>query len=870
MRFFQKQWPTIGLLIIIGGYLLIAYGISQVTPFNKGPDEETNLAYVTFITRYGRLPITYDERLEVGKDSNWPALYHLMVAGLSRFAHIDASTIENGPTIKILWDSSRYRTLDTGDTYYLRTEDQLPPYQGRFLVWQIGRWLSMFWGVVTLLLIYGIILELRPNHQSLALFGVALLAFQPVFIFISAVLNEDTLMAAQTTLYLWLLIRFIKQPHKRWLLALAGFVLGLSITIKYTTIVLPIQVVAVILYLKWRHDYHWGWMVQQIGIAGFATILGTSWWFGWNFWYLNEIDKHGWYVGLLRPIFTGGPDVTLARLGYMLSGGQIGIAEMPPRNTTLGTFPEWFWFTGLSFWGVKAGEVWPGFPFMFLGVAIILLVVIYGLWLLWSRKENSLGKHLPTNRVWLILLSSHIGLFILLPIIRFWLSRRIGETAQGRHILIPAVAAVILLIVWGLVTAIPKQRQPLIFPLIIVSFMGWSIAHWHRLTIFEMPPLPMRTALAATNQPIDPTVADTFDLLDYKIIPQPTQNTVLLTFTWQPKATVTRNYLLNIDILDNENKVVSHWRGYTGQGRVPTLAWQVGDTVSDRLQLPLSNLSPDSYQIVLQFLTDSQQPEPFGEPINLLFTVDTQISHLSTNTVIWDSYQPAVWWEAKSTATHYRYPSTITVISPDAVQLIDDAGTIWQPIRSEANIHIFIINPRWRSGDYQVQTIKGITIENLTIKNWWTRSFTPPNDIQTPQTANFANQLQFLGYTLPKAQVKAGDSFPLTLYWQAMPHKSPEADFLQFNNLLDETGKLWGGYDREPLEYYSTLLWAPSEVVVDGYTIPVALDAPPGLYYLDVGYYLTIGEGVVNLPLVVDGQRVEQSSVTIGPIEVME
>jgi hypothetical protein len=71
------------------------------------------------------------------------------------------------------------------------------------------------------------------------------------------------------------------------------------------------------------------------------------------------------------------------------------------------------------------------------------------------------------------------------------------------------------------------------------------------------------------------------------------------------------------------------------------------------------------------------------------------------------------------------------------------------------------------------------------------------------------------------------------------------------------------------LEYYSTQRWAPGEIVVDGYVVPVDADALPGQYYLDVGYYFTIGESVVNLPLVIDGQMSNVNSVSVGPIEVI-
>lgn len=50
---------------------------------------------------------------------------------------------------------------------------------------------------------------------------------------------------------------------------------------------------------------------------------------------------------------------------------------------------------------------------------------------------------------------------------------------------------------------------------------------------------------------------------------------------------------------------------------------------------------------------------------------------------------------------------------------------------------------------------------------------------------------------------------------------------------------------------------------------PVDADAPPGEVYLDVGFYLVVGEAGVNLPLVVDGQMTDVTSVAIGPIVVL-
>jgi hypothetical protein len=59
------------------------------------------------------------------------------------------------------------------------------------------------------------------------------------------------------------------------------------------------------------------------------------------------------------------------------------------------------------------------------------------------------------------------------------------------------------------------------------------------------------------------------------------------------------------------------------------------------------------------------------------------------------------------------------------------------------------------------------------------------------------------------------------------------------------------------------------EVVSDGVTLLVPADAPPGRYYVEVGFYLPIPQSLVYLPIVKDGQASDQTSVTLGPLEIV-
>ncbi len=147
----------------------------------------------------------------------------------------------------------------------------------------------------------------------------------------------------------------------------------------------------------------------------------------------------------------------------------------------------------------------------------------------------------------------------------------------------------------------------------------------------------------------------------------------------------------------------------------------------------------------------------------------------------------------------------------------------------------------------------------------WERQFTPP-PISHGLEANFANQVKLLGYDLPANRAEPGGGLPVTLYWQGLDWMGH--DYTIFTKLLAADQTSHGGRDRLPLEGYSTLYWAPGEVVIDPFGVPVAADAPDGIYYLNVGLYKRVGDQAVSLPLVQDGQPLDATSVDIGPLKI--
>ena len=153
-------------------------------------------------------------------------------------------------------------------------------------------------------------------------------------------------------------------------------------------------------------------------------------------------------------------------------------------------------------------------------------------------------------------------------------------------------------------------------------------------------------------------------------------------------------------------------------------------------------------------------------------------------------------------------------------------------------------------------------------------------DLLTEADVTIANRLdvtfdsgvRLLGYELSGA-ARPGEALALTLYWSAdrpLPQR-----YKVFTHMLGETFNadggnfLWGQSDAEPAaNTRPTTGWRAGEVIVDEHTIPIAADAPPGTYTIEVGLYEPVGGGrlaVIGEDGGVVGDHVIVTAVDIAP-----
>ncbi len=142
---------------------------------------------------------------------------------------------------------------------------------------------------------------------------------------------------------------------------------------------------------------------------------------------------------------------------------------------------------------------------------------------------------------------------------------------------------------------------------------------------------------------------------------------------------------------------------------------------------------------------------------------------------------------------------------------------------------------------------------------------TPRQPVSSP--ANFEDQVQLLGYHLPKTTWRAGDTIPVRLYWLA--RRTPDDDYKVFIHLLRvPDGERVAQVDSEPILGFGPMTrWDPGELVVDEHLLPLDSSVPPGTYQIVTGLYRA--DTVQNLRVsgagqVLPGDRLVLTEVAIG------
>lgn len=150
----------------------------------------------------------------------------------------------------------------------------------------------------------------------------------------------------------------------------------------------------------------------------------------------------------------------------------------------------------------------------------------------------------------------------------------------------------------------------------------------------------------------------------------------------------------------------------------------------------------------------------------------------------------------------------------------------------------------------------------------WTIGFVrlspPAGDGTYPNSVfvNFDDQIALLGFQFDRFVMAPGETLTLKLWWEALD--APLRDIKVFTHLVFPPDATWAQDDDRPRAGTSkTNTWAKGQQVEDQYEMTLPPDAPPGVYFVEIGLY--DGETYKRLKV-----NFSEKGTVIGQVRVTE
>lgn len=295
------------ILLIICGYLVLAWGFATQTPPWQVPDEPAHYNYIRFIATTGRLPI-----LQPGDyDQNY--LSEIVSRGFP-------------PELSI--DPLRYE-FHQPPLYYLLMTPVFLLFGGSLLPLRL---FSAALGLLQILLAFTAVRRLFPERPAWGIGVAAVFAFLPQHVAMTSGVNNDTL--AETLilgLWVWIAHELHSHPSRRaWI---GGLLLGAGFLTKTTVYPMALVALVAVLARAAREGRPWPERLQRLLPWLLpALAMGALWW-------IRNGILYGW------------PDLLGLQQHDRVVVGQPRTAEWIARYGLMATLDRFRTFTFQSFWG---------------------------------------------------------------------------------------------------------------------------------------------------------------------------------------------------------------------------------------------------------------------------------------------------------------------------------------------------------------------------------------------------------------------------------------------------------------------------------------------------------------------------------------
>lgn len=543
---------TLFLFILLGAYLALGVLYSLVTPVLEASDEISHYPVVKHIADGRGLPVQ-DPGVETlwHQEGSQPPLYYAVAAALT--AWIDTDDLQTLMWINPLANIGK--PLAPGNkNMVIHTSQEAFPWGGAVLAIHLIRFFSLLLATGTVYLTYRLAREIAPQRADMALVAAALVAFNPMFLFIAGSVNNDNLVVLLATFVVWLLARTLREgklPVGR--LVALGVALGLAALTKLSGLaLLPLAVGALFVVAARRRD----WRSLSLWCVVLGTLVAAI--AGW--WYVRNWRLYGDPTGLNM---------------------MLAIAGRRAVPWTLARIPREFEGFRMSYWGVFGGFNIIAWPWLYRFYDLLVLAGLAG-WGGWLLRRRHVLQHPAAPR--LALLFAWLSI-VVLALIR-WTSQTYAS--QGR-LIFPAIGAVSVLTTYGWAGLLPNRWRTLGLGAITAVLGAFAVVVPLLVIVpaYAAPPILAAEQVPAAARQVNVTHGGVLRMLAYEL-PKDTVRPgeyVPVTVYWEATAATERNLAVFVHLLGRNREQVGNLGTYLGLGAYPTSLLRPGDIVKDTYQV---------------------------------------------------------------------------------------------------------------------------------------------------------------------------------------------------------------------------------------------------------------------------------------------
>lgn len=264
--------PPITVVLFLFFFLGVLYNF--FTPLWNPPDEERHFAYCEYIAHNFRLPVYRpDYEGNMVSMAFHPPLYYIIGALLIKN---DSGLLEEQIDINDGPGFNRIVPLQNRAA---------SAYSAKVRSAHLLRLFSLIISGCTIVLIYRTALMLFPDATAIASLVALLVATIPQFLYTSASVSNENLNTMLSSAYLLALLYVLKAPCQIRYQVISGFILGLCLLSKTTSIIYLPVTVCLICWLSFKEKRN---PIAPLGIIiGTALLLG-GWWYLRNWLLLND------------------------------------------------------------------------------------------------------------------------------------------------------------------------------------------------------------------------------------------------------------------------------------------------------------------------------------------------------------------------------------------------------------------------------------------------------------------------------------------------------------------------------------------------------------------------------------------------------